>query len=268
MFDDIGTIQPQGNQPLGTPPGAPPPNLPIAPVNPAPSSTPVPPMAEQGMNTPTGIVDMFSEHTPVPLSPVSAVSAGKIAPKTMPEVPQPQSTKSPKQKGNKKIIMIIISSIVGLGVIIGITMAVLSVMKKPTLDDLPEFDTTSDTNSAPVDESQVGTLPILESYPAPSDANTGEPAIENQEGSTQEQPLQDQPVIVDTDGDGLTDQDETQYGTNQFFPDTDFDGLTDREEVETYTTDPLSKDTDGDGFDDGQEVRNGYNPKGPGKQGE
>lgn len=69
----------------------------------------------------------------------------------------------------------------------------------------------------------------------------------------------------DSDGDGLTDLQEEQLGTDPNNPDTDGDGLTDYEEVVLYGTDPLNPDTDGDGFSDGEEVRAGYNPLGPGR---
>lgn len=49
--------------------------------------------------------------------------------------------------------------------------------------------------------------------------------------------------------------------------DTDGDGLTDREETDIYKTDPTKADTDGDGYPDGLEVRNGYSPRfGEGKR--
>ncbi|MFP6904346.1 MAG: OmpA family protein [Verrucomicrobiota bacterium] len=60
--------------------------------------------------------------------------------------------------------------------------------------------------------------------------------------------------IVDTDGDGLTDDREAKYGTDPLNPDTDGDGLKDGEEVDVYRTDPLNPDTDGDGLKDGEEV--------------
>lgn len=46
--------------------------------------------------------------------------------------------------------------------------------------------------------------------------------------------------------------------------DSDLDGLTDEQE-KFYGTDPLNPDTDGDGYNDGSEVQSGYNPKGQGK---
>lgn len=71
--------------------------------------------------------------------------------------------------------------------------------------------------------------------------------------------------VVDSDGDGLSDEVERMLGTDPFNPDTDNDGLTDYEEVCIYGTDPLNPDTDGDGYLDGEEVEAGYNPLGPGR---
>ena len=59
----------------------------------------------------------------------------------------------------------------------------------------------------------------------------------------------------DTDGDGLTDDDEIRRGTDPNNPDTDGDGLLDGEVVLRHKTDPLNPDTDGDGLTDGAEVR-------------
>ena len=70
---------------------------------------------------------------------------------------------------------------------------------------------------------------------------------------------------LDSDLDGLSNEEEKQLGTNPNNIDTDGDGLTDYEEVSIYHTNPLNADTDGDGFNDGIEVRRGYNPLGPGK---
>jgi Bacterial TSP3 repeat len=60
---------------------------------------------------------------------------------------------------------------------------------------------------------------------------------------------------VDTDGDGLSDSEETRlYGTDVTNPDSDGDGLLDGEEVNTYFSNPLDSDTDNDGYDDYYEV--------------
>ncbi len=99
-----------------------------------------------------------------------------------------------------------------------------------------------------------------------------EPQGENQlkeEKNTDEQVIPDDKVLdelpTDTDGDGLTDEEEKKYNTDPTMADTDQDGLFDREEVITWKTDPLNPDTDGDSYLDGEEVKNGFNPLGPGK---
>ena len=61
-------------------------------------------------------------------------------------------------------------------------------------------------------------------------------------------------VAQDTDGDGLTDDEERQIGTNPSYVDTDHDGLNDYQEVKVKKTDPLSPDTDGDGVKDGEDL--------------
>ncbi len=58
----------------------------------------------------------------------------------------------------------------------------------------------------------------------------------------------------DSDGDGLTDDEEAKLGTDPFNKDTDGDGLSDGDEVKTYKTNPLNPDTDFDGLKDGEEV--------------
>ncbi len=60
---------------------------------------------------------------------------------------------------------------------------------------------------------------------------------------------------ADPDGDGLTNAEEKQLGTNKKLADTDGDGLKDGEEMNTFKTDPLKADTDGDGLSDGDEAR-------------
>jgi len=72
-------------------------------------------------------------------------------------------------------------------------------------------------------------------------------------------------VFLDSDKDGLTDEEEQLLGTDLDSTDTDGDRLFDYEEIKTYHTDPLNPDSDSDGYLDGGEVQGGYNPNGPGK---
>lgn len=63
----------------------------------------------------------------------------------------------------------------------------------------------------------------------------------------------------DTDGDGLTDSQELEFGWDPFQWDTDGDGLSDGLDYEIGTN-PDSPDTDGDGLSDGLEHLGGTDP--------
>jgi Zn-dependent metalloprotease len=63
------------------------------------------------------------------------------------------------------------------------------------------------------------------------------------------------PLVMDTDLDGLNDGEEVQtYQTSPILVDSDFDTLSDYLEVMTALTDPLNADSDADGLNDGIEV--------------
>ncbi len=67
------------------------------------------------------------------------------------------------------------------------------------------------------------------------------------------------PPAEDTDGDGLSNSDETAiWGTDPSQADTDLDGLDDGEEVLLFGTDPTRADTDGDGSIDRREVKDDF----------
>jgi uncharacterized protein (DUF1800 family) len=69
------------------------------------------------------------------------------------------------------------------------------------------------------------------------------------------------PRRADTDGDGLSDLSEGVYGTNPVNADTDGDGLSDFAEVNALIpTNPLLADTDGDGINDRDESARGTDP--------
>ena len=61
-------------------------------------------------------------------------------------------------------------------------------------------------------------------------------------------------IVNDNDGDGLTDSEEAQFGTDPNNPDTDLDGLTDGDELHNLSLNPLNSDTDEDNLPDGAEV--------------
>jgi hypothetical protein len=63
--------------------------------------------------------------------------------------------------------------------------------------------------------------------------------------------------MPDTDGDGLTDLQEAQFGSDPNRVDSDNDGLTDLQEYQLHTN-PTKNDTDGDGIYDGNEVSGSF----------
>jgi len=77
---------------------------------------------------------------------------------------------------------------------------------------------------------------------------------------------------IDSDGDGLLNNVETDTGTfvdandtgtDPLDPDTDDDGINDGDEVNIHGTDPNNADTDDDGLNDGDELTLGTNPTTP-----
>lgn len=75
-------------------------------------------------------------------------------------------------------------------------------------------------------------------------------------------------MVSDDDGDGLTNGEEAELGTDPNRSDTDDDGLTDGEEVKEISTNPLQRDTDQDGLTDGEEARHGTVPTEPDTDGD
>ena len=61
-------------------------------------------------------------------------------------------------------------------------------------------------------------------------------------------------AVIDSDGDGLTNADETLYAADPNNPDTDFDTISDGDEIYVYGTFPWAWDTDNDDISDGKEV--------------
>lgn len=84
------------------------------------------------------------------------------------------------------------------------------------------------------------------------------------DGVTDDQEVIDgtDPNNPDTDGDGINDGEEKDLGTDALDPDSDDDGLTDGEEAGPGGTgsNPLNPDTDGGGVNDGDEVTGGGDP--------
>jgi Bacterial TSP3 repeat len=69
-----------------------------------------------------------------------------------------------------------------------------------------------------------------------------------------------EPAVVDTDGDGLTDDHEEVLGTDPNDSDTDDDGVTDGVEIDGNGSSPTDADTDDDGLLDTEKSSFGTNP--------
>lgn len=67
-------------------------------------------------------------------------------------------------------------------------------------------------------------------------------------------------ISDDYDLDGLKNEDEKKYGTNERVKDTDHDGINDYEEINQTKTNPLKIDTDGDGLNDLDEIELKFDP--------
>lgn len=135
----------------------------------------------------------------------------------------------------------------------------------PTPEKIGEGAATTSAPRAPIPgDEPIFFLPEIPTIPTIDPTLTSAPA---QNVGAPSSPAAPAPVVppTDTDGDGLTDEQEVNALTDSKVPDTDADALSDGDEIKKYRTDPLKKDSDGDGYTDAQEIENGYNPVGTGK---
>lgn len=146
-----------------------------------------------------------------------------------------------------KIFLTVILVVISAGILLAAGFFIYNQLNKPTDtgNGADVNDTTANINSdninAPIDNVNTDALTTPTALPTET------------------------PIPIDTDSDGLSDNDEKMYSTDITKADTDDDGLSDRDETKTWKTDPLNPDSDNDGFKDGEEVRNKYNPLGQGR---
>ena len=224
-----------------TPSQAPKPAMPAIPTPPTP---PAPKAFGAEPEDILGDVDMTQAQVKGPSQAPSLTVPPAMAPSAKPE------TKEPIVKQYRKIFVA-----AGLIIVIGGVAAVAGrygykMFLKPAAIDQG----TSATNQSAANLNQN-----INTNQEASNINTETNANVNADLSNQAvQPM-------DSDLDGLTDEEEALYGTSPIQVDSDNDGLTDRDETKVFETDPNNSDTDGDSYLDGAEVRVGYDPKGPGR---
>jgi hypothetical protein len=160
-----------------------------------------------------------------------------------------QIASTDKKQGMKKILFLAILIIAVILIIFG----VFWILKKidSSLNEAPPVNQNQEVAVDETNQEENRILPLPAEEDITPNANLFFPSEEL--------------MSLDSDQDGLSDEEESAIGTSSNNIDTDNDGLFDREEVRVYKTNPLVSDTDGDGYSDGDEVKNGYNPAGAGK---
>ncbi len=213
--------------------------------NRVPTNLPIPPQpasARSSMTEPEDILDTIDE--------APSDVAGPSRPSIQPGMPLPPAIEPPEKAVSKEPLfkqyraaVLAVVIILSLGVIAAAGWYGYTALVAPRLQ--------SKTPSPSTNINQ----PVRNTNP------TNQPAAVNRNINETIPP----PQPVDTDRDGLNDEEENLYGTNIERVDTDLDGLTDRDEVKVFKTDPNNPDSDGDSYLDGNEVRAGYDPRGSGR---
>lgn len=249
MFDDL---KQQNNQ---------------APMTPTPNMPPTMPSSQAGQP----VSDMFADVDPVaqnqnPMVKPSAVQSGKIKPVSntsyTPNQPAPlDPVMFTESSGNKLNRLIIILVVVLLVLAMGAGAYYMIVVKGKN-------NLTNNNNNANQNNNQEININTNENENINANVDEGMLLDSDTDGLTdqEEATYNTSPLSTDTDGDGLSDRDEVKtYKTDPLVMDTDNDGLADGEEIDPWKTDPLVADSDNDTYPDGTEVKNGYNPNGPGR---
>jgi len=143
------------------------------------------------------------------------------------------SPKTPKKSKSKKVLLFVLVIIIAVAVLLFLLFRNLSQTNK-TIHNNP-LSENSGLENLIEDEPEIEDEYLLEEEPNPNISNEEEDIIIN---NNKEVDIS----VLDSDGDGLTDYQET----------------------EIWGTDPYNPDTDGDGYSDFDEIKAGYNPLGDG----
>ena len=130
------------------------------------------------------------------------------------------------------------------------------------LDGGPACEVPTAACSAPLNENAAGAAFVVYFFPAVN----AEPIDTDGNGLSDEDEaaLGADPANPDSDGDGLLDGEESgPDATSPLDPDSDDDGLSDFEELRVHGTIPTIADSDFDGVDDSDEIANGTDPFDP-----
>lgn len=242
MFENVPPNLPTSKEPedIFSGSGSKPASPPVRPQPPAPPRPSAPPPAPRPAS-PQGAALPQSRPAQPPTQPFRpAVPQSSPAPQAPRPAPTPVILEKPSRSWVRVVLALAVLGGLGAGAYFFVAKGGIDLILKPKAD--------TPAPQAPIN-SQLPPPPVGETQSAPPpEAETIVP-----------------PPPIDSDGDGLTDEDEARLGTDPLKADSDDDGLLDNEEVRIYKSDPMVPDTDGDGYKDGDEVKNGYNPIGPGR---
>lgn len=186
--------------------------------------------AEPAIKTPPSVfqkITSIGNGTPPPTSPSASVPVPPIAPKSF-------------SKANLFLLIVIFVVIIGV-----IAAAIWWFFGRSSTPPSVEKKTNS---------------PVAELFNEVNQARKNQPQDKTKPAAKVTTPPPVPASPLDSDNDGLTDEEEAMIGTSSQSPDTDNDGLFDREEVKVYKTNPLLADTDNDGWSDKQEIELGQDP--------
>ncbi len=207
-------------------------------------------MAPQGVQPAPRPSQITPETPKPPIAPPSTARPAAPAPAPLlqqrgPVAPPPVMLEKPSRSWVRVVLVLIVLGVLGAGGYFFISKGGLDlIFKKKIIAEpqapQPQIPINAQLPPPPIAETEQVPAPEVVSPPPPS-------------------------IAVDSDGDGLTDEEEASLSTDSLKADSDEDGLLDNEEVRIYKSNPMFPDTDGDGYTDGEEVKNGYNPIGTGR---
>lgn len=145
-----------------------------------------------------------------------------------------------------------------------------SVSPSPSASPSPSPSANASPSESPSTSPSPSASPSASMSPSASPSPSGPPMDSDQDGLTdeEEQQIGSNPLSADTDGDGLPDFNEVfQHGTDPTNIDTDGDGINDHDET-VLGTNPLNADTDGDGLTEVEELAFGTDPTNPDTDGD
>ena len=124
-------------------------------------------------------------------------------------------------------------------------------------------DTDTDGLSDGLEVNEYWTLPLIVDTDGDTFLDGIEVRLNTDPTDNEDFPVGTTAGYEDLDGDGISNREERELGSDEQRVDSDFDGLGDFAEIRQHFTSPILVDSDGDGAWDGEEVAAGTAPGNP-----